>query len=703
MRRAIDLELVRPSSRKSDPHSDHRTPADADPDLGVARENLRDRRARLQHAVSRHCAPEGRGPCTAPFPCAGYEAIDEVLDVVAGADEQLTTALQRALHDRTMMARLAAATRDIAAIEGVGDVIATIPELALLVCPADAAALLHVRGDGPVEVLARCGAPFESPRSRIDEEARAAARGGTPKTPDDHARGKDAEPGARRIGRRAMIPLADGAEGTVLALERAAASACLGEPEIERLAVYASVAGTALARARAGAALRESAARDAATLDAIRDGVIAVDRCGIVRGLNQAAATALGVRREHVLGRRLREVGLSALGLALAGAPSQVMDVVSLPRGDVVLRSQAYDGGVVATIRDVATEHTIAHRMVGSVARFTFDHLLGAAPAFVRVIEEAKRAARCDVPILISGESGTGKEMLAQAIHNASPRASGPFLGINVTAIPRELLESELFGYEGGTFTGARASGRAGKFELAGPGMLLLDEIGDMPIEMQGKLLRVLQERLVQRLGSARDIPVRARIIATSHRDLAEAVNLGRFRLDLFHRLRVLHLHLPPLRERKEDLPLLVENQLRLLAGRGRRLIRIAPKVLAALQAYDWPGNVRELHNVIEGEVSVLPPDEVLLTRIPPVLLLPRPRKRPAACGPPEVLPLAEMERLACESSLVAFGGNVARAARALGVAKGTLYNKMKRYGIGPPEASLASPAAAPRGGTPRD
>jgi transcriptional regulator with PAS, ATPase and Fis domain len=283
--------------------------------------------------------------------------------------------------------------------------------------------------------------------------------------------------------------------------------------------------------------------------------------------------------------------------------------------------------------------------------------------------------------------------MLAQAIHNASPNSTGPFLAINVTAIPRELLESELFGYEGGTFTGARASGRAGKFELAGRGTLLLDEIGDMPLDMQAKLLRVLQERVVQRLGGVRDIPVRARIIATTHQDLAEAVRQGRFRLDLYHRLRVLQLVLPALRDRRTDVPLLVHHHLRVHEEETGRRLRIAPHVLAALEAHEWPGNVRELMNVLEGEISLLPPGQDALNRIPPTLLQGRPVARRTPAAPTEILSLAEMERRACEDALAMFKGNVARAARALGVAKGTLYSKMKRYGLGPPEL-LGVPAA---------
>ncbi|HEX7488420.1 MAG TPA: sigma 54-interacting transcriptional regulator, partial [Anaeromyxobacteraceae bacterium] len=427
------------------------------------------------------------------------------------------------------------------------------------------------------------------------------------------------------------IPLNHGEQGAVLALEWTPGSQGPTACEREHLAVYASLAAAALSRARAAAALREAAARDAAVLGAIRDGVLAVDDAGVVGALNEVGAAAMGQRREHLLGRRLSDVpGLAPLARTLAAAPSQVMDVVSLPRGDFTVRSQRYAGGVVATLRDVATEHTIAQRMVGSVAHYTFDQLVGQAPTLRDVVEDAKQIARSDIPVLICGESGTGKEVLAQAIHNASPRSAGPFLGINVTAIPRELLESELFGYEGGTFTGARSAGRAGKFELAGNGTLLLDEVGDMPLEMQSKLLRVLQERVVQRLGSARDIPVRARIIATTHHDLLDAVNAGRFRLDLYHRLCVCRLRLPALRERHDDVALLVDHHLRLYRERTGRRVRVAPELLAALQAHDWPGNVRELLNFLEGELGVLRDGSDVLRRIPPALQSRRPRARAA-------------------------------------------------------------------------
>jgi transcriptional regulator with PAS, ATPase and Fis domain len=402
------------------------------------------------------------------------------------------------------------------------------------------------------------------------------------------------------------------------------------------------------------------------------------------------------------MGRTLRDLpGLAPLASALKASPVAV-ETVQLEHGPVALRTHAHDGGVVVILRDPATEHAAQRRVAGSTARFTFDLLIGADPVFAEVVASARRAAISDLPILITGESGTGKELLAQAIHNASGRSAAPFVGVNVTAIPRDLVESELFGYEGGTFTGARASGKAGKFELAGRGTLLLDEIGDMPPELQGKLLRVLQEKVVQRLGSGSDVPLRARVVATTHRDLEEAVGLGHFRLDLYHRLKVVHLQIPPLRARRGDILLIARHQLSAYAERTkRRPITLSPAVAAAFEQCDWPGNIRELCNVVESEVSLLPAGESVLTRIPQALqqpMTPRPAVRSAPGG--AILSLDELERRACGEALQRCGGNVTRAAQALGVAKNTLYAKMRRFGLGPFETARASATAALLAGT---
>ncbi len=684
-----DLQLLRRAFRSFG----RRVIDRVDADVATAMDRLREQRARLEDVLSaQRVAVEGDAVSPEPGMHAAQSAVDQMLAAVRDAEEQLIAALEHSLVDRERIGQLVAVSQEIASIEGLDELIATIPRLALVFCPANAAELLEVEPDGSLTLLSRSGAALETPRSRIEQAARATLSAGATRV-EDGGRGLHRAPDAGAmlpspVARLAVIPLRQGGRNLVLVVERAAPGAQLTERDLEQLTVYGSLAGTSLARSRSNAAVREAAARDAATMAAIRDGVLALDREGVVRSINQAAARVLGIRREDALGRRLRDIpGLAPLGLALAAEPTQIGEVVMLPRGDVVIRAQAYEGGVVATFRDFATAQKMAQKIVESAARFTLEDLVGSDQAFLEALELARRAAQSDVPILITGESGTGKEMLAQAIHNASSRASAPFVGINVAAIPRELLESELFGYDGGAFTGARSSGHAGKFELAGRGTLLLDEIGDMPLEMQGKLLRVLQERMVQRLGGTRDIPLRARVIATSHRDLEEAVGAGRFRLDLFHRLRVAHLRLPPLRQRRGDVPLLVEHHLRKYAERMRRKpIGMAPAVIAALEAYDWPGNVRELANLVEGEASLLLPGQGLIVRVPASIERARSlagtidMSQTDSTG--EILRLAEVERRACEQALLRFGGNVAGAARALGVSKGTLYNKIKHYQI---------------------
>jgi transcriptional regulator with PAS, ATPase and Fis domain len=299
------------------------------------------------------------------------------------------------------------------------------------------------------------------------------------------------------------------------------------------------------------------------------------------------------------------------------------------------------------------------------------------------------------VAILISGETGTGKEILAQAIHNASARAHEPFVGVNVSAIPRELLESELFGYEAGAFTGASIQGHAGKFELAENGTLLLDEIGEMPLEMQAKLLRVLQEKVVQRLGGSRAKAFNARVIASTNRDLEVEVAAGRFRLDLLHRLRVVQVQLPPLRERGGDIRLLIDQQLLLHGKNLDRAIHLAPHVMAAFEGYSWPGNVRELVNMLEGEVSLMPTGNNVIDVVPDVIeRSTRRMSTPSASG--ESLTLESAERKACARALNKANWNVALAARILGVVKATLYSKMKRYGLEQSKVDAARPNGLP-------
>jgi DNA-binding NtrC family response regulator len=309
--------------------------------------------------------------------------------------------------------------------------------------------------------------------------------------------------------------------------------------------------------------------------------------------------------------------------------------------------------------------------------------MIGAGAAMRRVFEQIQKVAQTDLTVLVRGESGTGKELVAQAIHEASSRARGAFVAVNCAAISRELVESELFGHEKGAFTGA-SSRRVGRFEAAHEGTIFLDEIGDMPLETQAKVLRVLEERAFERVGGSRTISTDVRVIAATHRDLEGEVARGCYRADLYYRLRVVELVVPPLRDRLEDLPALVERFLEQLAGRLRREKKgLSESAMGHLARHDWPGNVRELRNVIE-QAAVLASGE----RIEEGDL--RLRARVASQGGGEVTTFAEAKRRAVEQFertylvdvLRQHGGNISRTAEAIGMVRQSLQQKLRELGI---------------------
>jgi transcriptional regulator with PAS, ATPase and Fis domain/tetratricopeptide (TPR) repeat protein len=655
-----------------------------DADVFSVMEQLRERHARLRDILSAQRDARASRPLT-PVPAPLVKVADESLASVHLAEEALIGALEHTLLDRERIGLLVVVSEQLSNIQDLEDLLTTIPRLALGLIPAATAALVEVGGRGELQWLPRDAVPPEAPAESLREAVASALQQNAPQVMRSFERPAG--------GGCAVIPLPCQERRLSLVIGQALGQAPLSERDLEQLSLFGSLCGAALSRASSTLALRRAAARDAATLAAIRDGVLTLDRDGVVRTLNQAAARLLRVQQEQVSGRRLQDVAVLAPLGELVGTGKPLMgEIVVLTHGELLVRSQAYEAGIVVTLQELASAQRLAQKIVSSQARFTFEDLVGEDPAFLTCLEDARLAASSDVPILITGESGTGKELLAQAVHRASSHAALPFMGINVAAFPRELLESELFGYERGAFTGARAGGSLGKFELADQGTLLLDEIGDMPLEMQVKLLRVLQERVFQKLGGSRDIPLLARVVATTHRDLERAVEEGTFRLDLFHRLRAVHLRLPPLRERRGDIPLLVEHHLRRHASRlKRRHIHVAPYVMAALEGYDWPGNVRELANLIEGAASLLPGDQDTLTRIPPAIERAFQRRGGLrALAPPpalllphdRVLPIEEVERNAFAHALRHCAGNVAQAAKALGVAKATFYSKIRRYGL---------------------
>jgi DNA-binding NtrC family response regulator len=318
---------------------------------------------------------------------------------------------------------------------------------------------------------------------------------------------------------------------------------------------------------------------------------------------------------------------------------------------------------------------------VGAGARESFGKLIGKSAAMQNVYTLIEQVAPSSASVLITGESGTGKEMVARAIHESSPRRAADFVAINCSAIPETLMESELFGHERGSFTGASAR-RHGCFEQADGGTLLLDEIAEMPPLLQAKLLRVLEERTVRRLGGAQEIPVDVRVLAATNRDPHDAVRDGAFREDLLYRLNVITIELPPLRQRKEDLPLLAEDLITSLAARhGRPARRLSPAALEVLRAHHFPGNVRELRNVIERAVIICSGDTVERHHIAPYPLDQRARARSEdTLTLPIGTPLEEVERRMILRTLQKTDNNKTRAAELLQISLKTLHNKLRLY-----------------------
>ncbi len=314
--------------------------------------------------------------------------------------------------------------------------------------------------------------------------------------------------------------------------------------------------------------------------------------------------------------------------------------------------------------------------------RYTFSNIIGQSPAILRTKGLAERAAHGKATVLLRGESGTGKELFAHAIHAASTRHDQPFVRVNCGAIPAELLEAELFGYEEGAFTGAKKGGKPGKFELANRGTIFLDEIGDLPLAMQAKVLRILQEKEVERVGSNRLQQLDIRVIAATHRDLEKMIGEGEFRRDLYYRLNVFTVTIPPLREREGDVMLLSEHLLAKFQHElGLSLRKLDRWVVELFQLYAWPGNVRELQNALERAINVAEGGMIQLKDLP-LYLQDLEGRRGNTALQPLALELAEAERKAIIKALKTTGGNKTNAAEILGIHRTNLYRKMEKYGL---------------------
>jgi len=437
--------------------------------------------------------------------------------------------------------------------------------------------------------------------------------------------------------------------------------------------------------------------------------MLVVDAGGVVTMISEGYAEFNGTTVAEAVGRHVTEVIentrmhiVARTGIPEIGERQTIrgrqMIVNRIPLRDGARVIGAYGRVIFKTVeqlRELASKMNILESKVRYYeeelthlrgARYTFASIVGSGPSVTAAKAEAERASRTDSTVLLRGETGTGKELFAHAIHAAGARRAGPFIKLNCAAVPAELLESELFGYEEGAFTGARRGGKPGKFELAAGGTLFLDEIGDMPLPMQAKLLRVLQEREVDRLGGTGSRRVDLRLISATSRNLEELVGQGKFRADLYYRVNVIPVRVPPLRERAEDLRPLSEAFLAgLAADTGEPRKRVSAELLEILESYAWPGNVRELQNVLERAVAMSRGEVLLPEHIPAHLV------RDATGARKEVAPgslasaRAEAERAAIVAALGAAGGNKSKAAAMLRIHRVKLYEKLKRHGIAAP------------------
>jgi len=447
------------------------------------------------------------------------------------------------------------------------------------------------------------------------------------------------------------------------------------------------------------------------SLDAMKDivdnayqGMVLVDKEG--RILKWCYEKLLGIKEEDVLGKHVDEViENTRLHIVVKTGQKELCDIQRI-QGRDMLASRipiVQDGEVIGAIgtvlfRNIDEIRALAKRLemlektvdkykneISKMysARYTFDSIVTQNKKMMELKEMAAKAAATDSTVLIQGDSGTGKEYFAHAIHNASSRKYAPFVQINCAAIPHELLESELFGYEGGAFTGAKKEGKIGKLELANGGTIMLDEVASMSYSMQAKLLRVLEEREFERIGGNTKIKIDVRVIACTNEDLKTCVKQGRFRKDLFYRLNVVEINIPPLRDRMDDIPVLCDEILsQLVRNMGFPPKTISDRAMTALKLHNWPGNVRELRNVLERAANMSSGNLITLEDLPDYIknyLTDKEAEVDKACLKNRVI---DAELKAIMEALELSNGNRTEAAKHLGIHRTALYKKLKKYGI---------------------
>lgn len=432
-----------------------------------------------------------------------------------------------------------------------------------------------------------------------------------------------------------------------------------------------------------------------AILQSMSEGLISFDEAGRITKLNPVAYKILHINSESYKGQMIGDfLKNSYISAEMLNEGRTIIDrEISLDIGcgqarflfsgqPIIDKNHEVCGGVVI-LREIKNVHRLVNKIVGARAHFTFEDIIGQSASLQQSIQVAKAVADSMSSIYLQGESGTGKEMFAQALHNASPVSHGPFVAINCAAIPRDLIESELFGYEEGAFTGAKRGGRPGKFELANEGTIFLDEVGDMPLETQVSLLRVLQEKQVVRIGGFKSIAVTIRVIAATNRDLKEEVQRGNFREDLYYRLNVINISVPPLRHRKGDILLLVDYYIYKFSQMLQLpLCELDRKAAEALENYAWPGNVRELSNAIERAVTIAKGRIITIEHLPESL---QSLGEPPAKAKNNVSSMGELEKKLIIETLEKASWNITYCASELGIARNTLYRKLKKYHIAIP------------------